>query len=156
MTILRQFTWTLLATGVLTLTACSEEPIAPTGPPDSPTANVLTGSIDVLSPGGTSNTVMAMAVSPRGWVLGGFHSDGVTVRVQSWSPYPDYVVSTVIDGGVYPSAADEHGDVITWEPKMDRSCIWPTPRAGGAVHRCSTAAPARSRRPRKLERGGLE
>jgi hypothetical protein len=111
MTILRQLTWTLLATGALSLAACSEEPDAPTGPPDIPTANVLTGSVDALSPGGTSNTVMAKAVSTRGWVLGNFYLSGFTVRAKAWSPYPDYAVSTVTDTGSVYSAADEHGDV---------------------------------------------
>ncbi len=134
MTILRQFTWGLLATGALTLTACSEEPDAPTGPPDIPTANVLTGSVDALSPGGTSNTVMATAVSPRGWVLGDFRYDGVLrTRAQSWSPTPEYAVSTIADIGWVRSGADLHGDVTAHAP--DGPVVYlADPESGGAPY----------------------
>ena len=111
MTILRQLARGLLATGALIVTACSGDPITPAGPVEAPAANLLTGSIDALPSGGTSNTVMAKAVSPRGWVLGVFYQNGLTVRAQAWSPGPDYVVGTVTDTGSVYSAADEHGDV---------------------------------------------
>lgn len=119
MTKLRQLTWALLATGAMGLTACSEELVAPAGPletPIAPTANVLTGSIDALPAGGTSNTVMAKAVSPSGWVLGNFYLEGGGVRAQSWSPSPDYAVTTVADIGSVYSNGDEHGDVTAHIP----------------------------------------
>jgi hypothetical protein len=99
---------------LLLFAACEEELVAPAVPFENPiatTANVLTGSIDALPAGGTSNTVMAKAVSPSGWVLGNFYVEGLNVRAQSWSPSPGNAVKTIADIGSVYSGADEHGDV---------------------------------------------